>query len=160
MEGKNLPIIVVMQKDSDIKQNIGRGGVKFFGDVTPEVQTKVCQDLENVQNYYKDVFEENDKVPAVGKVVVKEEAIAKSHKPQDLFRYCPIIGTADLNEIYVKVTKKGIENTIALTKMPTSEKVKANLTVVKEILPINTDDVISKNLLINSFLYTLNTPKN
>ena len=149
MEGKNLPIIVVMQKDSDIEKNIGGGEVKFFGDVTPEVQTKVCKDLENVQNYYKDVFEENDKVPAVGKVVVKEEAIAKSHKPKDLFRYCPIIGTEDLNEIYVKVTKKGIENTIALTRMPTSEKVKANLTVVKEILPINTDDVISKNLLIN-----------
>lgn len=149
MEGKNLPIIVVMQKESDIKRNLGGGSLKFFGDVTPEVQTKVCNDLEKVQDYYKEVFEESDKIPAVGKVVVKEEAIAKSYKPKELFKYCPIIGTADLNEIYVKVTKKGIENTIALTRMPSSERVKANITTVKEIVPIDSKDVISKNLLIN-----------
>lgn len=42
------------------------------------------------------MFLKKMKIPAIGKVIVKPEAIAKSHKPDDLCRNCPIIGTEDL----------------------------------------------------------------
>ena len=149
MEEKNLPILVVMEKESDYRPNIPGGGLKFFGEMTKELQTKVCRELEMVQDYYKKVFDENEKIPAVGKVIMKDEAIAKSHKPRDFLRYCPIIGNGDLNEIYVKITRTGIDKTIELVQNPGSEKVKANLTAIKEIIPIHPESVISKNLMLN-----------
>ena len=150
MEKKNLPIIVVMQKETDSARNDSGGSIKFFGELTSELQNRVCKDLENIQVYYAPLFEENDLVPAVGKVVVKDEAIAKSHKPKDFLRHCPIIGSEDLNEIYIKVTKRGLAETIKLAHHPSSDRIKANLTTVKEIVPIHPEDVISENIKINN----------
>lgn len=103
MAKNNLPIKIVLQKAEDIFPNHGGGGTKFFGEVTPQLQTEITNKFESLLEFYDDVFKENENVPAIGKVTVKPEAIAKSHKPDDLCRNCPIIGTEDLNEIYIKV---------------------------------------------------------
>lgn len=97
-------------------------------------------------DFYDDVFTENENVPAIGKVIVKPEAIAKSHKPSDLCRNCPIVGTEDLNEIYIKVKKKTIEETVKLIHTPPSQKFKANMTAISDIQPIKGEDKISSSL--------------
>lgn len=103
MSEKNLPIKIVLPKNEDIYPNKGGGDVKFFGEVTEKLQMDIANKFENLMSFYEEVFDENDNVPAVGKIIVKPEAIAKSHKPEDLCRCCPIIGTEDLNEIYIKL---------------------------------------------------------
>ena len=146
MSEKNLPIKVVLQKTTDTQKNQGGGSLKFFGEVTSEVQLEISQKIRDVLNFYEDVFTENEFIPAVGKITVKPEAIAKSHKPNDLCRECPIIGSEDLDEIYIKVTKKSIEKTVALIQNPPTKAFRANLTAISDIQPITATEKISEDL--------------
>jgi len=150
MSEKNLPIKLVLQRSSDLIRNIGGGKAKFFSEVTPELQNSLINKFNNILDYYSDVFVENENIPAIGIVVVKQEAIAKSHKPYDLCRNCPIIGSENLNEMYIKVTKKTINKTIQLIQELPSEKVKANLTAILDIRPISNQDKISESLVQQS----------
>lgn len=146
MKEKNLPIKLVMQKAEDTKSNDPGGKVTFFGEVTNELQTAIEGKFEQVLNFYQDVFNENEFVPAVGRITVKPEAIAKSHKPNDLCRKCTIIGSEDLGEIFIKVSAKSIKDTIKLVRNPPSKKFRANLTAVDDISPITSDEKISKSI--------------
>ena len=146
MSEKNLPIKLVLQKETDIQGNTGGGKIKYFGEVTTELQNDISGKFEKMASYYEDVFQESDLIPAVGKITVKPEAIAKSHKPNDLCRCCPIIGSEDLNEIYIRVTQKTIRETIKLVKNPPSERFRANLTAIENISPIEVSDKISDSL--------------
>lgn len=147
MKEKNLPIKLIMQKNEDIKKNLGGGDPHFFGDVTNALQTSVEGMLVGVLDYYSKVFEENALVPAVGKITVKPEAIAKSHKPNDFCRNFPIIGSEDMGEILIKVNSSSIRETVKLVKNPPSEKFKANLTAIDNITPVTGNDKISVNIL-------------
>ena len=147
MSEKNLPIKVVLQKATDTQKNKGGGETKFFGEVTPELQQEIINKFEKIASFYENVFNENELVPAIGKITVKQEAIAKSHKPNDLCRNCPIIGSEDLNEIYIRVNKKSIEETVSLIQNPPSKKFCANLTAISDVQPITTDEKISENLV-------------
>lgn len=146
MKEKNFPIKLVMQKAEDTKSNDGGGRVKFFGEVTSGLQTAIEGKFEQVLDFYQDVFSENELVPAVAKITVKPEAIAKSHKPNDLCRKCPIIGGEDLGEIFIKLSPKSIQDTIKLVRNPPSERFKANLTAVDDISPITPYEKISKSI--------------
>ena len=146
MSEKNLPIKLVLQKATDVQPNKGGGKPKFFGDVTPALQKEIIGKFDDILAFYENVFHENDLIPAVGKITVKPEAIAKSHKPNDLCRCCKIIGSEDLNEIYIKVTEETILATINLIKNPPSQRFKANLTAVLDIQPIHPQEKISLGL--------------
>ncbi|WP_458408148.1 S8 family peptidase [Anaerotignum sp.] len=147
MTKNNLPIKIVLQKTEDIFSNHGGGKTKFFGEVTPQLQTEISNKFESLLEFYNDVFTENENIPAIGKVIVKPEAIAKSHKPDDLCRNCPIIGTEDLNEIYIKVKKNSIQETVELINNPPSIKFRANMTAVSDIQPIKANEKISSALI-------------
>jgi len=147
MSKKNLPIKLVLQRASDTKKNNPGGATKFFGEVTPDLQREIISKFDHVLDFYEDVFKENVHVPAVAKIVVKPEAIAKSHKPSNLCRNCSIIGSEDLDEIYIKVTKKSITETVELIKNPPSKKFRANLTAVLDIQPIIAEEKISEELV-------------
>lgn len=143
MSQNNLPIKLILQKTTDIIKNPGGGEPKFFGEVTPQLKTEIVGKFESLLSFYNDVFAENENIPAIGKITVKSEAIAKSHKPSDLCRKCPIIGSEDLNEIYIRVSKKAVQETIALVENPPSQKFKANLTAIADIQPIKPEGKIS-----------------
>jgi hypothetical protein len=146
MSEKYLPIKVVLKRNQDTKANQGGGSIKFFGEVTDRLKADLIDKFNAVSTYYASVFSQAPTVPAVGKITVREEAIAKSHKPNDLCRFCSIIGGERLDEIYIKVTGKAIERTIQLIQNPPSERVKANLTVIKDIQPIAAKDKIAATL--------------
>jgi hypothetical protein len=146
MASKNLPIKIVLPKEADSKKNKGGGENKFFEEFTPELQTSIAGMFEHVLDYYKDFFSANKMIPAVGKITVKQEAIAKSHKPNELCQRCRIIGSEELHEIYIRVDKKSLIDTVELIKKPPSERFKANLTAIENIKPVMTEDKISRNL--------------
>ena len=147
MEERNLPIKLIMQKSEDSVNNEGRGGTKFFCDVTDQLKDSIISGFSEISSYYENLFQENERVPAVGIITVKPEAIAKSHKPNDLCRKCPIIGSEELGEIYIKVSKKSIAETIELIKNPPSQKFSANLTAISEIQPVKAENKISQSLI-------------
>ena len=86
MSEKNLPIKLVLQKAADTQPNKGGGTTKFFGEVTPALQEEIVEKFDDILTFYEDVFQESDLIPAVGKITVKPEAIAKSHKPNKQYR--------------------------------------------------------------------------
>lgn len=147
MSERNLPIKVVLQKAADTQNNHAGGGTKFFGVVTPELRNEISTKFEELLSYYQDVFQENELVPAVGKITVKQEAIAKSHKPNDLCRKCPIIGNGDLDEVYIKVNKKSIEETVQQIQSTKTKKFCANLTAIADVQPLKAEDKISGSLV-------------
>lgn len=146
----NLPIKLILQKTEDIYRNTPGGKVKFFGEVTSELQTEISHKFESLLEFYEEIFNENENIPAVGKVTVKPEAIAKSHKPDDLCRNCPIIGTEDLNEIYIKVKKQSIKETIKMVNNPPSIRFRANMTAISDIQPITVAEKVSSALVLAS----------
>ena len=142
MSENNLPIKLVLPKATDIVSNTGGGQLKFFSEVTPQLKREITAKFENLLSFYSDVLNVKESIPAVGKIIVKPEAIAKSHKPSDLCRNCPIIGSEELNEIYIKVNRKNIQETIEMVKNPPSQKFQANMTAIVDIQPIKPEEKI------------------
>ena len=80
MSENNLPIKLVLSKTTDIVPNTGGGGLKFFCEVTPQLKREITDKFENLLSFYSDIFNENESIPAVGKITVKPEAIANQGK--------------------------------------------------------------------------------
>lgn len=146
MDEKKLPIKLIMQQESHVFPNLPGGSPKFFGEVTERLKQEVINEFESILDYYNDFFEEHPTLPVIGKVKVKEEAIAKSHKPSTLCKYCPIVGSEDLEENYIKVTKAGIQKTIEYIRTSDSKYLGANLTAVAEISAFKPKDKLSNRL--------------
>lgn len=143
MSEKNLPLKLVLSRKNDVQNNIAKGGgPKFFCEVTPQMQKELTDQLRSVGEYYQNVFKETSTVPLVAKIVMIDEAIAKSNKPNRFCKNIPIIGTDNLNEIYVKVTKEGLEKTIKEIETLPAKNFEANMTAIKEILPITPSEKI------------------
>lgn len=146
MSEKKLPVIVVLQRTKDIKKKHGMKKPKFFGELTQEIKDELMKKFEHILEFYDDVFAENELIPAVGKITVKPEAIAKSHKPNNFCKYCKIIGSEELNEIYIKVDRVSINKTVELIRSPSAVEFCANLTAILDIQPIIEEDKISTEL--------------
>lgn len=56
MSENNLPIKLVLPKISDIVPNTGGGKIKFFGEVTPDLQRMVSDKFESLLSFYSDVL--------------------------------------------------------------------------------------------------------
>lgn len=143
---EKLPIIMVAQRPEDSKPNISGGKVVFLEPFTEKLRNNIYTQCEKIKNDIANV--EVKDIPCIGKVIMKEKAIAKSHKPNNLFndKTCPIIGGGKLNEIYVKITETGInelEREIKVTKalLKTSE-----MTKIEKIEMYDYTDVVKINL--------------
>lgn len=146
MDEKNLPIKKVNLTENNITSNTAGGSVKFFGEYNEETKKFIKNEFNQIYSYYQDFFEEHGDVPIASKVVMKKEAIAKSHKPKDLLRDLPIVGGNSIDEIIIRVSKVGLNSTIQKIDHSPSDKVKANMTAIEEIIPINPESIISLNL--------------
>ena len=79
---------------------------------------------------------------------MKEKAIAKTHKPNNLFNTttCPMVGTGKLNEIYVKITPKGIDNLEKEIKNTKAQTKTSEMTKIERIEMYTSEDVLKVNL--------------
>ncbi len=144
---ERLPIKVVFSRKQDKIKNSGGGKAKFFGEVTPELRKNLSDKFVSLNKYYTENFNKFPKVPCVGKIKIKDKAIAKSHKPNSLFNAdtCPIIGSNTFDEIFIKLTESGINKVISEINNNNTIKFKSNLTVIDNILPYSTEDIFSEN---------------
>ena len=80
-----LPIKVVLPSDSDVSRpEPGGGPRKQFGEVTPEIRQGLINQLDDVEQHFRRKFSRFPNTPAVARVVLKREALAKSHRPSGL----------------------------------------------------------------------------
>ncbi len=153
MSEKHLPVKVIIQQERDITPNRGMGGDKVFVPITHTFIENITNKFLLLENYYKEFFATHINIPAVGKVTLREDAVAKSHKPSNLFKDLDIIGAEKFEELYIKVTPQGIRKTVSRIHRPLSKQLESNLSTIENIQPIFNESKISlalKNLIKKS----------
>lgn len=143
---EKLPIIMVAQRPEDSKPNIPGGKVVFLEPFTEKLRNNIYTQCEKIKNDIASV--EVKDIPCIGKVIMKEKAIAKSHKPNNLFndKTCPIIGGGKLNEIYVKITETGINELEREIKETKARLKTSEMTKIEKIEMYDYTDVVKINL--------------
>lgn len=140
MEKRNNPIQVVEIRNVDHRDPVPPGNIeaKVFGDgASPQRRNVLANEAASVLNEFKASLDKWPGVAGVAKVTLKEEALAKSHRPVALFnaRSCPIIGTLDFGELLVSVSENGITELQRRILESDSKKRVANISAVSKIEP-------------------------
>ena len=140
-----LPIKVVFPSQIDYQApGPGFGKLTFFGQCTDKLRKHFEAQAEAVRKYFDASFNTWGDLPAIAKVSIKPEALAKSHRPDDLFNAntCPIVGANRLGELFVSVSRTGLEHLSRSIREGRSQAIQANLTTIKNIEPYTADDAI------------------
>ncbi len=142
-----LPIQVVIPRETDFTANHPGGSKTYLVPFTQELQTKIATECVALQSALQSSFQLFPSTPCIGKVVMKEKAIAKSHKPTALFKSntCPIVGAEKLDEVLIKITPMGLQHLINVVNQASNEDVKINMTKVQEIKEYSISDKIDIN---------------
>ncbi len=145
MANKLLPIKVVLSREEDYQAPEGvQSRVKYFGDYTDAVRVHLTTQLDEVQTHFDHHFRSWRGAPAVAKVQMKKEAIAKSYRPVEFFRddICPVIGANRLGELYVSVAPAKIASLRHKLSTIATDREKAQLTAIASIRPYSLEDAI------------------
>ncbi len=142
---ENLPIIVVMPKKEDTVPNDGGGKKKFFCEYTEQLGNMFIDQLKKLDEDLKSSFSQGNKA-VVAKINMKEDALAKSHKPTRFCKDMPIIGGGDLDELLIRVGADSIAKTIRSIEKNPSKELQANMTAMKNIVSIQSEEKISEHL--------------
>jgi serine protease AprX len=145
-----LPIKVVLPRQEDFKAPPpARGSTTVFGTVDNALRKHLAGEVRAVEKHFDRSFKSSKDVPAVAKVILKPEAVAKSHRPTDLFGpdTCPIIGGNRLGELYVSVEPKGLELLVKRIEASDTKHIVANLSTLISINPYTPIDVLGGETL-------------
>lgn len=139
-----LPIQVVIPRKTDYSNNKSGGGGKELEPFTDKIKEQITKQCLNLQLSLQSSFENFPDIPCIGKVVMKEKAIAKTHKPTALFKSntCPIVGAEKLDELLISITKDGLEHLINTVKLSSTKYIKINMTKIQEIKEYSFKDKI------------------
>ncbi|MBL0387941.1 S8 family peptidase [Tumebacillus sp. ITR2] len=136
-------------RPEDIKSNQGNGGpAKVFGEVTRDLREAFAGKVSDIRSRFEQRFAANPNVPSVAKVRLKQEAIAKSHRPTSLFSTstCPIIGVGKSDELLVEVTRDGL-NALSRKILSSDAKItKANISTLQDFQAYDLFDVLSNEV--------------
>lgn len=133
-----LPIKVVPPMQEDFYRPDGGGGdPKVFENPTPEVRAMFANQVIEIRDAYADAFRETPGVPAVARLTLREDAVAKSHRPTKILsqRTCPIIGSEGLGELLLSVTPIGLENLARAIEQDESKSGIANISTFQAFEP-------------------------
>lgn len=145
MEKKDNPIKLIKINHTDHKKIIyeGFGPPTVFGDgATRDHRMALAAETDQTLRYFSDAFERYSNIPGVAKITLREEALAKSHRPLQLFSSttCPIVGTLDFGELLVSATQKGLQSLKKKLLEGNSKKLVANISAIEKIEPYLPDD--------------------
>ncbi len=129
------PIRLVLTEDRDLSRVPSGGGPrKVFKDVDSRFRGRIAGELDSIAGRYSQVLKKQ-KLPVVAKVVLEQEALAKSHRPDSLFsvQTCPIIGCDTIGTLLLSVTDEGLHRLKKQVLNGTTIDVEADLSTVVEI---------------------------
>ena len=137
-ESRKLPLKVVPALETDFYHpEAGGGPKKIFGEVSREFRERLSAQVIEIRDQFAPSFKEFPSVPAVARARVREDAVAKSHRPTTIFttNTCPIIGAEGLGDLLVRVTPTGLERLAKRIEISTSHQAVANLSTLKSLEP-------------------------
>lgn len=139
------PIKVVFPRQEDYQLPGGTGGEwEPFVEVTDALRGQFVRQVEEIRAFFEPAFESYQGVPAVAKVKLRQQAVAKTYRPYELFNddTCPIIGSNKLGELYVSVQPTGLNRLSQRAQSGHSRKLEAHLSTVERIRPYAPEDVL------------------
>jgi len=106
------------------------------------VRDLLLEQVAAVRHHFATVLDPRSGLPAVARVVLKENAIAKSHRPKQLFGKdtCPIIGGETFGSLLVSVSHAGVQRLERDIRQGTTGDVAADISTVNRIEPYTGDD--------------------
>lgn len=139
-----LPIKVVLTHDEDFQPNRPNPQKRtIFDEADLDAQRgSLLGQIAEVRRQFQDVLQPRGVLPAVARIVLKEHALAKSHRPKHLFgkNSCPIIGGEEFGHLLVSVTSKGLDTLASGVETGTSQNIKADISTLQRIEPFSADD--------------------
>src|ERR1035441_5582896 len=110
-EELRFPIKVVIPARTDFQRpHAGGAARKSFGTVTAEIRNRLAEQVQSLDTHFFGGLGRRTMLPVVGRVILKQKALAKSHRPAALFSQgtCPIIGGRNFGELLVSVRQEGL----------------------------------------------------
>lgn len=138
-----LPIKVLLpHEDFQIRDVPGGSARKIFDDVTDEVRAAFAHEIDDLAESYEGEFAVQPAVPAVAKVTLKRDALAKSHRPDRILsgETCPIIGVGTFRELFIRVTPPSLMSLRTRIQTDTSREAKANISTLEGFSKVAIED--------------------
>ncbi|MGC3971678.1 MAG: hypothetical protein QM775_31335 [Pirellulales bacterium] len=142
---ERLPIKVVLATDDDYPELEKPNGGSFDKFPTPDdFREDLLGGIAQVTRYFSSAFRKWPDVPAIAKVTLRSDAIAKTYRPTPIFNQetCPIVGESRLGELYISVTPHRLERLSIRVKEKTQEA-ERYLSTVTDIAPFRKVDAIT-----------------
>lgn len=148
-EKRLLPIKVVARRKEDIYTPDKSGRTpEPLEEVTIEIRRNLISQINSIQNEAREWFGSNSEIPVVGKVQLKEKALAKSHRPTKIFRdnTCPIIGVKGMGQLLIKVTPEGLTGLRNEIRNGESKSIRHNISTISNISLYNQSDALPEEI--------------
>ncbi len=144
---QRLTIKVVDPSEGDYhRRPAGGGEQKPFVPVTDELRAALAGQVDGVAAQAAALSAPSARaVPGVARVILRPEAVAKSHRPHTIFnaKTCPIIGGNRLGELHVTADPAGLSRVAALIRdRDTLEAVK-HISTLQEVRPYTPADALA-----------------
>lgn len=142
MSNKNNPIQAVKITQRDYRETPPpKSGPKPLREVTKELVDKLQSDIDKSTLELKQHFQSHPNVPAVLKVRLLENALAKSHRPDNVFKdnTCPIIGSADFGILLVSANEEGLGQ-LRQRVQSRAKTVQPDIAAIEEISVFSSED--------------------
>lgn len=138
MPNELLPIKVILPRaDRHVREQPGGSPRKVFGEVTPAVRRRLSRQVADVRSLLEQSLPAGGSLPGVAMVQLKDEALAKSHRPVRTLREdtCPIIGVSRLNQLLVRATTDGLRRLEDEIVRDGTAEATANISTISDIRP-------------------------
>ncbi len=135
---EGLPLKKVVIREGDyFRPEPGGSKRKVFGPVTPQVRNQMSRAVGAVEEHFRSAFQAHPKAAAVARVSLKDEALAKSHRPTQLFTAadCPIVGVGAFGELLVSVRATTLPRLQNVIQTGATNDLTANISTIRAIEP-------------------------
>lgn len=136
-ERRNNPILRVSPRDEDYRQpeGGGGGGAKEIVEVTQGLRQTLCGKVQETTASLAASFIQWPQLPAVAKLTLRENALAKSHRPIQLLDRAetPLIGAAGVGELLISVTPTTLNRLNAQIADNETKTGRANISTIEDL---------------------------
>ena len=142
----HLPIKVIIPQEEDMRSPPPGGGPKKpFAELFDYDETRsiLLSNLQEVERQFEPIFRTTN-LPAVARVTLRTEAIAKSHRPTALLtpNTCHIIGGEDFGQLLVSVNPRTLQRLAQTVEAGTGEGIRNDVAKIISIEPYSARDAL------------------
>jgi hypothetical protein len=138
------PIKIIIPHENDLRPpKPGGGKGKDFTKHYDESRVILQRGVHQLFDYFDGAFSQSN-LPAVARVTLRDDAIAKSHRPDALFskETCPIIGNLNFGELLVSIAPMQLKGLTAHLDNGRKEAVNNDISKILRIEPYTEMDAL------------------